>query len=62
MVGWTGVAIEQDDAGVRVGIVSQGGERMVLEAEYAVGCDGSHSNVRAQVASNEIVRISTSSW
>jgi 2-polyprenyl-6-methoxyphenol hydroxylase-like FAD-dependent oxidoreductase len=47
-VGWTAETVEQDDAGVRVGIVSQWGEREVIEAEYAVGCDGSHSTVRAQ--------------
>jgi len=46
---WSGETIEQDDAGVRVGIVSQSGERKILEAEYAVGCDGSHSTVREQV-------------
>jgi len=49
LVGWSGETIEQDDAGVRVGIVSQSGERKILEAEYAVGCDGSHSTVREQV-------------
>jgi 2-polyprenyl-6-methoxyphenol hydroxylase-like FAD-dependent oxidoreductase len=47
-VGWTAQTIEQDAAGVRVGIVSQTGEREVIAAEYAVGCDGSHSTVRAQ--------------
>ena len=41
-LGWTVETVEQDDAGVRVGIVSQRGDREVLEAEYAVGCDGSH--------------------
>src|SRR5437763_1548817 len=48
-VGWTAETVEQDDAGVRVGIVSQRGEREIIEADYAVGCDGSHSTVRDQV-------------
>jgi 2-polyprenyl-6-methoxyphenol hydroxylase-like FAD-dependent oxidoreductase len=47
--GWTAETVEQDAAGVRVGVVSQRGERDVIAAEYAVGCDGSHSTVRAQV-------------
>jgi 2-polyprenyl-6-methoxyphenol hydroxylase-like FAD-dependent oxidoreductase len=48
--GWTATAIEQDETGVRVGIVAEGecaGE--VLEADYLVGCDGAHSFVRGQI-------------
>jgi 4-hydroxyisophthalate hydroxylase len=48
-VGWTAETVEQDDAGVRVGIVSQQEEREIIEADYAVGCDGSHSTVRTLV-------------
>jgi 4-hydroxyisophthalate hydroxylase len=48
--GWTGETIEQDDKGVRVTIAKDGGaEREILEADYAVGCDGGHSTVRQQV-------------
>ena len=47
--GWTATAIEQDEAGVRVTIVEEGGsERGVLRADYVVGCDGSRSLVRAR--------------
>jgi 4-hydroxyisophthalate hydroxylase len=48
--GWMAETIEQDDDAVRVTIAEQGGSaRQVLEADYAVGCDGSRSTVRAQV-------------
>jgi 4-hydroxyisophthalate hydroxylase len=48
--GWTAETIEQDDNGVRVTIAKDGGaEREVLEADYAVGCDGGQSTVRKQV-------------
>ena len=48
--GWTGQAIEQDAQGARVTIAKEGGtERMTLEADYVVGCDGGHSTVREQV-------------
>ena len=57
--GWSAARIEQDDQSVRVGIVEEGGSvRDVLEGDYVVGCDGSHSTVREQVAA---LRILTSS-
>ena len=48
-IGWTVDAIEQDQDGVRVGMVAQDGRREVLEADYAIGCDGSHSTVRERL-------------
>ena len=49
-VGWTVDSIAQDQDGVRVGMVAQdNGKRQVLEGDYAIGCDGSHSTVREQV-------------
>src|SRR5580658_9403231 len=48
--GWSAEKIEQDDSGVRVTAVEQGGlAREVIEAEYVVGCDGGHSLVRRQL-------------
>jgi 4-hydroxyisophthalate hydroxylase len=48
--GWTAEAIEQDAAGVRVTIAKDGGGKPeVLQADYAIGCDGSHSMVRKQI-------------
>jgi len=48
--GWIGEKIEQDDNGVRVHISKDGSaEREVLECDYVVGCDGSHSTVRNQL-------------
>jgi hypothetical protein len=42
--------VAQDDDTVRVAIVEQDGTgRNVLEADYAVGCDGSHSTVREHI-------------
>ena len=50
LFGWTAETIEQDASGVRVTIAeSDGTRRDVLEADYLVGCDGSHSLVRSQV-------------
>jgi 2-polyprenyl-6-methoxyphenol hydroxylase-like FAD-dependent oxidoreductase len=47
--GWSGEQIVQDEAGVQVTIVErEGNGRKVLQAEYVVGCDGSHSIVREQ--------------
>src|SRR5579863_6093701 len=38
--GWMAQSIEQDDKGVRVTVVEQGGSgREILEADYVVGCD-----------------------
>src|SRR5215510_5658205 len=48
-MGWTVDSIEQDQDCVRVGMVAQDGKRAVLEGDYAIGCDGSHSTVREQV-------------
>jgi 4-hydroxyisophthalate hydroxylase len=48
--GWSATAIRQDDNGVSVAIAEEGGPgRDVLEADYAVGCDGGHSIVRDQI-------------
>jgi 2-polyprenyl-6-methoxyphenol hydroxylase-like FAD-dependent oxidoreductase len=47
--GWLAETIEQDEAGVRVTVAEIGGTgREVLEADFAIGCDGSHSIVREQ--------------
>jgi len=47
--GWLAETIEQDDRGVRVTIVEDGGAgRETLEADYLIGCDGGHSTVRKQ--------------
>jgi 4-hydroxyisophthalate hydroxylase len=47
--GWVGETIEQDQNGGRVTVRKDGSdEREILEAEYVVGCDGGHSNVRKQ--------------
>jgi 2-polyprenyl-6-methoxyphenol hydroxylase-like FAD-dependent oxidoreductase len=48
--GWSADTVQQDGQGVRVIITKAGGgETLVLEAEYAVGCDGARSNVREQL-------------
>ena len=47
--GWSAESVEQDDSGVRVAIVEDGGKRTVLEADYVVGCDGPRSLVREQI-------------
>ena len=47
-VNWTVDSIEQDRDCVRVGMVALDGQREVLEGDYAIGCDGSHSTVREQ--------------
>jgi len=47
--GWTAESISQDAAGVEVAIAEDGGPgRELLQADYAVGCDGAHSMVREQ--------------
>src|SRR5499426_3731310 len=48
-MGWTVDSIEQNEDCVRVGMVAPDGQREVLEGDYAIGCDGSHSTVREQV-------------
>src|SRR5688572_24309154 len=48
--GWTAKSVEQNEHSVRVAIEQEGGlERTVLEAEYAIGCDGPRSLVREQI-------------
>jgi 2-polyprenyl-6-methoxyphenol hydroxylase-like FAD-dependent oxidoreductase len=48
--GWSAQTVEQDADSARVAIAEDGGAgRDVLEGDYVVGCDGSHSTVRAQL-------------
>ena len=48
--GWTAETIEQDERGACIAIAEDGGSgRQMLEADYAIGCDGGHSTVRQQV-------------
>jgi 2-polyprenyl-6-methoxyphenol hydroxylase-like FAD-dependent oxidoreductase len=48
--GWSMTDLTQDNDGVRITIAEVDGPgRDVVEAEYAVGCDGSHSRVRDQI-------------
>jgi len=48
--GWIAEKIRQDDAGVEITIVEDGsGAREILQADYAVGCDGGHSITRKQM-------------
>lgn len=48
--GWLAESIEQGAFGVRVAVTEDGGAgRDILEADYVVGCDGSHSTVRRQL-------------
>ncbi len=48
--GWSAETVEQDAGGARVAVAEDGGAgREVLEADYVVGCDGSHSTVRRQI-------------
>jgi len=49
-LGWVAREVAQDDERVRVTIASEGsGQTEVIEADYAVGCDGGHSLVREQI-------------
>jgi 2-polyprenyl-6-methoxyphenol hydroxylase-like FAD-dependent oxidoreductase len=43
------VSLAQEHDGVRAELRHAGGERETVEAEYLVGCDGSHSTVRQQL-------------
>ncbi len=48
--GWSAETIAQDESGVRVTVVEEGGSgKQVLKADYVVGCDGARSTVRDQV-------------
>ncbi len=44
--GWHATGLAQDAKGVRVAIAGPNGEREVLTADYAAGCDGANSMVR----------------
>jgi 4-hydroxyisophthalate hydroxylase len=46
--GWMAETIVQDKSSARV-TVSKDGAKETLEADYVVGCDGSHSKVRQQI-------------
>ena len=48
LYGWTCEHVRQDDDGAVVEIVDRTGSKRTLRADYAVGCDGSHSIVRRQ--------------
>ena len=48
--GWSAEAIDQDEHGVRVTVSEEEGPgKQVLQADYAVGCDGARSIVRDQL-------------
>jgi 4-hydroxyisophthalate hydroxylase len=50
LFGWSAEMLEQDEGGARVTVVEDGDAgRETLEADYVVGCDGSHSGVRRQI-------------
>ena len=50
LFGWTAGRITQTESGVEVTITKDDdGNTRTLAAEYLVGCDGSHSSVRAQL-------------
>src|ERR1700733_14004042 len=55
--GWVAEKIEQDESGARVTVAQEGvkdgsrdggGRRKILQADYAIGCDGGHSMVRRE--------------
>jgi 4-hydroxyisophthalate hydroxylase len=46
--GWMAETVAQDKNGARV-TVSKDGVKETLEADYVVGCDGSHSTIRRQI-------------
>src|SRR4051812_17067848 len=41
-VGWSAETMSQGENSASVGIVAKDGAREVLEADYVIGCDGSH--------------------
>ncbi|GAA2362955.1 FAD-dependent monooxygenase [Dactylosporangium salmoneum] len=47
--GWRVDTVEQDGAGVRVGLLDEAGGRREVDAEYLIGCDGPRSTVREQI-------------
>src|SRR5262249_23465185 len=48
--GWSAETVEQDAGSARVAIAEEGGAgRDLLEADYVVGCDGSHSTIRTHL-------------
>jgi 2-polyprenyl-6-methoxyphenol hydroxylase-like FAD-dependent oxidoreductase len=50
LFGWSAETVAQDERGVHVTIAETDGPgKRVLEAEYAVGCDGARSTVREQL-------------
>src|SRR6188472_4278185 len=49
LFGWTAGGITQTGSGVEVAIMMDDGRTRTLAADYLVGCDGSHSSVRAQI-------------
>ncbi|MEX0954418.1 MAG: FAD-dependent monooxygenase [Rhizobiaceae bacterium] len=52
--GWSGIDVEQDEAGVSVTIEQhEGTDRQTLRAAYAVGCDGSRSVIREAAGISE---------
>ena len=49
LFGWSASRVRQDGNGVRVTArAATGGGRCEIEADYAIGCDGAHSQVREQ--------------
>jgi 2-polyprenyl-6-methoxyphenol hydroxylase-like FAD-dependent oxidoreductase len=49
LFGWSAASVQQDDNGVRVTALQDTGTgRVEIEADYVVGCDGAHSQVREQ--------------
>jgi p-hydroxybenzoate 3-monooxygenase len=52
--GWAAKNIRQREDGVAVACVSNGGETMTIEADFAVGCDGYHGVARACMPSDAV--------
>ncbi len=50
LFGWSAAGVWQDEDGVRVtALENTGAARCEIEADYLVGCDGAHSQVREQI-------------